>query len=225
MAAALPAGPQIAASSCRGTPVTPSGNAFFSFERTGEGAVIAQNSCNVEGACILMGDGVRIAHDSCKGSLACTDTGTLNGVAISAVSIIGDRSCNGEQACTSAGSQGLSVIGDDSCNGGDAACLRARESTGTSYIGNNACNNTNIGANHNTCLFVGAEDLGHSVIGNGSCNGSSACIFEGEFGGNSQIGNNSCNNLGACFDVAHGPFPRSRRLSKPACAGAGAVDS
>jgi hypothetical protein len=154
-----------------------------------------------------MGNGVRIGHDSCNGVSACTDTGTLNGVPTTASSIIGNRSCNGEEACESAGSQGLSVIGDDSCNGGDAACEGAGELTGTSYIGNNACNNLNIGASHNTCLFVGAGDLGRSVIGNGSCNGSSACIFAGEFGGNSQIGNNSCNNLGACFDVAQGPFP------------------
>jgi hypothetical protein len=202
LAANAAAAPQIAASSCGGIPVPSSGNAFCSFEGTGEAVVIAHNSCNVEGACVLIGNGVRIGHDSCNGVLACSDTGTLNGVAASAVSIIGNQSCNGEEACESAGSQGVSLIGDESCNGGAAACLGAGESTGTSHIGNSACNNQNIGAKHNTCLFVGAGSFGNSNIGNGSCNGSSACTFGGEFGGNSSIGNNACNGLGACFDVA-----------------------
>ncbi|HTI48059.1 MAG TPA: hypothetical protein VMB76_15995, partial [Casimicrobiaceae bacterium] len=148
-------GPQIAASSCGGSPVPPSGNAFCSFEGTGEGVVIAQNSCNVEGACLLIGNGARIGHDSCNAEVACTILGTLNGVAgASGFSIIGNRSCNGLEACTQAGTQGFSVIGDGSCNGGEAACAGAGQSKGTSYIGNDACNNLNIGASHNTCLFI-----------------------------------------------------------------------
>jgi hypothetical protein len=206
-----PAGPQIAASSCGGIPVPPSGNAFCSFEGTGAGAVIGQNSCNVVGACLLMGDGVHIGNNSCNGDSACTDTGTLNGVAASASSIIGNGSCNGVEACESAGSQGLSVIGNGSCNGGELACTGAGQFKGTSYIGNDACNNLNIGAVHNTCLFVasGGDDVGggHVVVGNGSCNGSSACTFSGEFGASTSIGNNACNGLGACFDLAQGPFP------------------
>src|SRR5690242_18692712 len=72
-----PAGPQIAASSCGGIPVPPAGNAFCSFEGTGEGVVIAQNSCNVAGACLVIGNGVRIGHDSCNEGSACAATGTL----------------------------------------------------------------------------------------------------------------------------------------------------
>lgn len=221
--AASPVGPQIDPSSCGGIAVPPSGNAFCSFEGTGDGAVIANNSCNVEGACLLMGNGVRIGHDSCNGESACTDAGTLNGVPTSATSIIGNRSCNGLEACESAGSQGLSVIGDDSCNGGANACTGAGEEAGTSYIGNSACNNTGIGGNHNTCLFVGA--VGHSVIGNGSCNGSSACIFGGEFGGSSSIGNNSCNELGACFDVGQGPFPGTGDFQSASAIGNGSCNA
>jgi hypothetical protein len=208
--AAPTGGPQIAPSSCGGIPVPPGGNAFCSFEGTGQGVIIGDGSCNVEGACLTIGDGVRIGNNSCNGDSACASTGGLFGEATSAVSIIGNRSCNGEEACLDAGAEGLSVIGSDSCNGGDAACLGAGQLAGASYIGNSACNNTGIGANHNSCLFVGSGadgTSGHIVVGNGSCNGSSACTFSGQFDGNSLIGNNACNGLGACFDAAQGPFP------------------
>ena len=210
--AAPTGGPQIAPSSCGGIPVPPGGNAFCSFEGTGHGVIIGDGSCNVEGACLTIGDGVRIGNNSCNADSACFGTGGLFGEAASAVSIIGNRSCNGEEACLYAGAAGLSVIGSDSCNGGDAACEGAGELAGASYIGNNACNNTGIGGNHNSCLFVGSGaegTLGHIVVGNGSCNGSSACTFSGEYDGISSIGNNACNGLGACFDAAQGPPPGS----------------
>jgi hypothetical protein len=200
-------GPQIAPSSCGGAPVPLSGNAYCSFEGTGQGVVIGHHSCNVEGACLTLGDGVRIGNRSCNAEGACVELGAMYGEAGTAVSIVGNSSCNGLSNCYGAGAvEGFSVIGNDSCNGGDSACYGAGLEAGTSRIGNHACNNTGIGADHNTCLFIGAGEGGDSAVGNDSCNGSSACTFGGQFGGTSTIGNNSCNGLGACFDVGQ-DFP------------------
>src|SRR5574340_519937 len=112
LAATPPAGPNIAPSSCGGVPVPTSGNAFCSFEGDGSGVIIGHHSCNVVGACLLLGNGVRIGHDSCNGDTACAELGKLGGS-----TVIGNNSCNGDFACYGAGYQGNSDIGNNSCNG------------------------------------------------------------------------------------------------------------
>ena len=97
-ATATAPGPQIAASSCGGAPVPAAGNAFCSFDGSGANVVIARGSCNVAGACLLLGNGSRIGHDSCNADAACGDTATFGGS-----SVIGNGSCNAEEACAHAG--------------------------------------------------------------------------------------------------------------------------
>ena len=151
LAAKPPAGPNIAPSSCGGVAVPPSGNAFCSFEGDGSGVVIGHHSCNVIGACLLLGNGVRIGNDSCNGDTACAGAGDLGGSAV-----FGNGSCNGDFGCNFAGYRryqrhrqqllqrtrrrciwpnllgvcygvgavgGSGRIGNNSCNDGVYACL------------------------------------------------------------------------------------------------------
>ena len=197
VAAGPPAGANVAPSSCGGVALPPSGNAFCSFESDGSGVVIGHHSCNVEGACLLLGNGVRIGNDSCNGETACAELGGAGGT-----STIGNRSCDGDFACWAAGYQGRSVIGDNSCNGGSEVCEGVAMFGGNSRIGNGSCNDGLW-----TCLFLGAGDFeiggfGSSDIGNSSCIGNRACTFAGQYGGSSVIGNNSCLGERSCFDVA-----------------------
>jgi hypothetical protein len=200
--AAKPAAkPNIAPSSCGGVVVPPSGNAFCSFESDGSGVVIGHNSCNVEGACLLLGNGVRIGNDSCNGETACAELGGDGGS-----SVIGNSACDGDFACWGAGYQGRSVIGNNSCNGpatdrfgGEplGVCTGVGFLGGSGQIGNSSCND---GAA--ACLFVASGPSGSFVVGNISCSGREACTFGGQNGGIGVIGNNSCNAERSCFDNA-----------------------
>ena len=212
--AATPPGPKIGHSSC-GSGAGPIAD-YCSFDTTGDGVVIGNESCNVVGACTTLGNGARIGNGSCNGEQACTNFGELGGS-----SVVGNNSCNGSFACQFAGSEGDSVIGNDSCNVdvGDSTCLAAGAGVGpergSSRIGNNACND------NFACVAVGA--LGSSVIGNNSCSGPQACDFVGQQGfvctdedcntfetppGSSVIGNGSCNGDGSCFDAGQGGINR-----------------
>jgi hypothetical protein len=167
-----------------------------------------------------------LGHDSCNGPSAWHRYGNAERfVATTALSIIGNRSCNGDEACTSAGSQGPQRDRKTiRATAGEAACLGGGQLGGARYIGNKCLTTiSNIGASHNTCLFIG--DLGHAVIGNGSCNGSSACTFTGQFGANSVIGVNSCNGLGACFDAGQGPFPGTGDFQSASAIGNGSCNA
>jgi hypothetical protein len=198
--AANAAGPKIAASSCGGVPVPPSGNAFCSFETDGSGVVIGHDSCNVPGGCLLLGNGVRIGNRSCNGDTACNEIGGFAGV-----SVIGNDSCNDDFACWAAGYEGASSIGNKSCNGPAAqgpfevvgVCSGVGFLGGDAKIGNNSCNDGAF-----ACLFAASGTSGSAVVGNNSCNGSRPCTFIGQNGGIAAIGNNSCNAERACFDNA-----------------------
>ena len=150
--------PQIDPTSC-GAGAGPISD-YCSFEDTGENVVIAHGSCNVQGACVPLGNGTRIGHDSCNGGLACAGAGTSGGS-----SSIGNDSCNEREACGSAGEGGSSSIGNGSCNE-DYACYQAAYDGGRSKIGNRSCN---AEANPGICNNVGANG-GSSVIGNNKWN-------------------------------------------------------
>jgi hypothetical protein len=200
LAAKPPAGPNIAPSSCGGVPVPPSGNAFCSFESNGSNVVIGHGSCNVAGACFVLGNGIRIGNNSCNGDTACAEVGELGGS-----TVIGNSSCNGDFACDGAGYQGSSDIRNDSCNGpatdrfGDpvGVCTGVGAFGGSGRIGNGSCND---GAA--ACLFAAGGPSGSFVVGNNSCSGLEACTFGGQDGGIGVIGNNSCNADFSCFDNA-----------------------
>ncbi len=201
LAAKPPAGPSIAPSSCGGVAVPPSGNAFCSFEGDGGGVVIGHHSCNVIGACLLLGNGVRIGNGSCNADNACAGAGELGGRAV-----IGNGSCNGDFGCNFAGSTaGTGDIGNDSCNGpaddqlGEpfGVCYGVGALGGSARIGNSACNDGAV-----ACLFVAAGPSGSFVVGNHSCSGRAACTFGGQSGGIGVVGNDSCNGRLSCFDIA-----------------------
>ena len=194
-------GPNIAASSCGGVAVPPSGNAFCSFESDGTGVVIGHQSCNVAGACLLLGNGVRIGNGSCNGDTACSESGDLGGS-----TVIGNNSCNEDLACWAAGYQGNGQIGDNACTGPvnltgpfgpEGVCEGVGAVGGSARIGSGSCND---GAR--ACLFAASGPLGSATVGNNSCSAERACTFVGQNGGVAVIGNNSCNALRACFDNA-----------------------
>src|SRR4051794_14762949 len=87
---AFAADASVAPSSCGRTAVP---NTYCSFGDdglgTGDGVVIGNNSCNVEGACTFLGIGATIGHRSCNGDLACSFAGAFSGS-----SVIDDNSCN-----------------------------------------------------------------------------------------------------------------------------------
>jgi hypothetical protein len=215
LAAEPSAGPNIEPSSCGGVSVPPSGNAFCSFESDGSGVVIGHHSCNVAGACLLLGNGVRIGHDSCNGDTTCAELGDLGGSAV-----IGNSSCNGDFACDFAGYQGSSDIGNNSCNGPSdtdtfpqtvGVCTGLGSFGGSGRIGNSSCNNGEF-----VCLFAGAGPLGTFTVGNSSCSGRAACTFGGQSGGIAVIGNNSCNAPRSCFDNAQ-EAGSSSRIGNKSC--------
>lgn len=200
LAAKPPAAPNIAPSSCGGVAVPPSGNAYCSFETDGSGVVIGHHSCNVIGACLLLGNGVRIGNDSCNGDTACAGAGELGGRAV-----IGNGSCNGDFGCNFAGSEGAGDIGNNSCNGPVTdvlgpplgVCYGVGAGGGSARIGNSSCND---GAA--ACLLVATGPSGSFVVGNHSCSGRAACTFGGQNGGMGVVGNDSCNGQLSCFDIA-----------------------
>lgn len=200
LAANAPKGPAIAPTSCGGVAVPPGGNAYCSFESDGIGVVIGNRSCNVVGACLVLGRGVRIGHGSCNGDTACSELGEIGGAAA-----IGDRSCNGDYACDAVGYQGRGVVGNDSCNGPafagrfgpEGVCSGAGFFGGDISIGSGSCNQET-----RACFLVGTGTAGSFTVGNNSCSGRSACRFAGQNGGIADIGNNSCNAALACFDNA-----------------------
>jgi hypothetical protein len=199
LGANAPPGPKIAATSCGGAAVPPSGNAFCSFESDGAGIVIGHHSCNIVGSCLVLGNGVRIGNGSCNGDTACSESGELDGSAV-----IGDNSCNGDLSCDGVGYQGRGVVGNKSCNGPAApgpfgpegVCTAVGAFGGNSRIGDSSCNEVRA------CFLAGVGTSGSFTTGNHSCSGSSACRFAGQNGGLAVIGNNSCNANRACFDNA-----------------------
>src|SRR5690606_40409745 len=112
-------------------------NEFCSFAGTGEGIEIGPNSCNFTGACVELGNGVKI---NAAGDVALP--GSCNGNSASAGlgdnAVLGAGSCLGEEACINAGgNQGKFSIRNGSCSG-QFAC-RLAGSGAVCSVGDGTC--------------------------------------------------------------------------------------
>jgi len=114
--------------------VPASGNAYCSFESDGSGVVIARNSCNVKGACLLLGNAVRIGHDSCNGDGACTEQAVVG--------------ASKALVLTSPGRISVAVFQDD----GDIVALTADTS-----FGNNGTTTSSLGLTVDQLLAAAAD--------------------------------------------------------------------
>jgi hypothetical protein len=176
------AAPDIDSTACGGTNVP---NLYCSFSGGGANVSIGPGSCNVQDACLNLGDNVTIGSNACthtSNANVCTVAGTGGGSVT-----IRDNACKGSSACQSlAGGGGMAIVEAGACQGSNA-CSSAADNGGFADIGPGSC----IGGG--ACSDAG--NSGSFTVGRHSCEGTFACSFAGGLGsvpGLAIIGDYSC---------------------------------
>jgi len=140
-------------------------------------ATVSSNSCNGQGACNNIGEGLVIFENSCNGKFACRSVG--RDASSSAVKTVGPNSCNA-----------VETDDDDMCS------IDGLVNSTVIQVAQNACQGD--GACSLISPYEYASTDNDQRIGKGSCIGRGACKF---IPVSVTVGENSCQGDGACTNL------------------------